>query len=84
MPRHGLGLHTKAEKDYAETVADQSFARGLTLADRGNLPDLTFEIGMLHAITLLARQEGARELDDHVSKLKSRLDREARRLGRGA
>lgn len=84
MPRHRLGLHTKEEKDYALAIADQSFARGLALADVGNLPDLTFELGMLHAIALLARQEGAKELDDHVSKLKSRLDREARRLASGS
>jgi hypothetical protein len=82
MPRHTLGLDTKAERDYAEAVADQSFARGIELAARGNLVDLVFEIGVLHGISLLARQEKARELDLHVSKLKARLDTEARKLGR--
>lgn len=82
MPRYRLGLDTKSERDYAEGVADQSFARGIELADRGNLVDLVFEIGVLHGISLLARQEGAHALDQHVSRLKARLDLEARKLGR--
>lgn len=80
MPRHVLGLHTKAERDYAERLADESFVRGMNLAMRhGAIQDVTFEVGMLHAIALLARQEGAQALERHAAGLKAALDREARK-----
>ena len=46
------------------------------------LCDVTFEVGILHAVALLARQEGADLLAEHASRLKSVLDREVRKMGR--
>lgn len=82
---HKLGLHTKEERAFAVQLCDESFARGMEIAKRGNpreLCDVTFEVGILHAVALLARQEGADLLDEHASRLKSVLDREVRKMGR--
>lgn len=85
MARHKLGLHTKEEVDYAVQLVDESFTRGMELARRGDpkvLCDITFEIGMLHAIALLARQEKSDLLEAHASRLKAQLDQEVRKMGR--
>lgn len=82
MRKHELGLHTKEEQAYARKLADQAYARGLEITRRGELLDLVFEIGMLHAIALIARQEGQAELFQYVSRLKAGLDRQARALGK--
>lgn len=82
---HKLGLHTKEERAFAVQLCDESFTRGMEIVKRGNkadLCDVTFEIGILHAVALLARQEHAGLLDEHASRLKSVLDREVRKMGR--
>lgn len=85
MSRHKLGLHTKDERDYALALSNESFTRGMEIAGRGDaraLCDLTFEIGMLHAIALLAKQEKSDLLEAHAARLKAVLDQEARKMGR--
>lgn len=82
MTRHALGLHTQKERDYAEGIADQAFARGLAVRGPKALLDLAFEIGILHAIYLLATQEKQYGLARHVSGLKVDLEHIAKRLNR--
>lgn len=82
MTKSTLGLHTKEERDYARTLADQAFERGIEISRSGALPDLTFEIGILHAIGLLAYQENQRSLGRYVDDLKAKLDARARGMGR--
>lgn len=81
--RNTLGLHTKAERDYAMHVADGANERGLAAAKQGDLAALSFEIGMLHAIALLAEQEKQHELVREVSWLRSRLDSHAHTIREG-
>jgi hypothetical protein len=81
--RNTLGLHTKAERDYAKRIADAAYKRGEEAAGREDLAALSFEIGMLHAIALLAEQEKQDELVREVTWQRSGLDRAAHRIREG-
>jgi hypothetical protein len=53
-----LGLHTEEEQLQAVDLVADSFARGQDAARDRNIFGLSSEIGYLHAVRDLARQEG--------------------------
>lgn len=74
MPHATLGLHTKEERAFASKMAKEAFEEGMKASREKNLVGMAFQVGFLHAIYMLAFQEGADELADEIGRLRSKLD----------
>lgn len=82
MTKATLGLHTKEERDFAAKMAKEAYEEGMKASKERNLVGMAFQVGVLHAIYMLAFQEGADQLADEIGRLRSKLDHAIKTFGR--